>query len=180
MNYYIADLHFGHENVLRHDGRPFENAGQMNAVLIRRWNDRVSDSDHVYILGDFAWKNSLGLDVLRQLAGHKFFILGNHDKLTAEMKACFEWIKDYAVIDDGGRKVVLCHYPIAHWDGQYKGAVHLYGHIHNTKDHTAFEKYRKICAEMEIPFECYNVGCMMPYMDFAPRTLDEITRAAKL
>ena len=96
------------------------------------------------------------------------------------MKACFEWIKDYAVIDDGGRKVVLCHYPIAHWDGQYKGAVHLYGHIHNTKDHTAFEKYRKICAEMEIPFECYNVGCMMPYMDFAPRTLDEITRAAKL
>ena len=125
MNYYIADLHFGHENVLRHDGRPFENAGQMNAELIRRWNDRVSDSDHVYILGDFAWKNSLGLEVLRQLAGHKFFILGNHDKLTAEMKACFEWIKDYAVIDDGGRKVVLCHYPIAHWDGQYKGAVHL-------------------------------------------------------
>ena len=77
MNYYIADLHLGHENVLRHDGRPFENAGQMNAELIRRWNDRVSDSDHVYILGDFAWKNSLGLEVLRQLAGHKFFILGN-------------------------------------------------------------------------------------------------------
>lgn len=25
-----------------------------------------------------------------------------------------------------------------------------------------------------IPYECYNVGCMMPYMDYMPRTLEEI------
>lgn len=24
-----------------------------------------------------------------------------------------------------------------------------------------------------IPYECYNVGCMMPYMDYTPRTLEE-------
>ena len=35
-------------------------------------------------------------------------------------------------------------------------------------------KYRDICRELEIPFECCNVGCMMPYMDYTPRTLDEI------
>ena len=171
MNFYIADMHIAHENVIRHDGRPFENADVMCEELIRRWNDAVSPNDCVYILGDFAWKNAAGLQALIQLNGRKFLVLGNHDKPNEEMKAHFEWIKDYAVIDDCGTKVVLCHYPIAHWYDQYRGAVHLYGHIHNTKDHTAFEKYREICRELEIPFECYNVGCMMPYMYYTPRTL---------
>ena len=174
MNFYIADLHIGHENVIRHDGRPFKDATQMAQEIVRRWNNAVSNNDDVYILGDFAWKNPAGLEALSQLAGRKYLILGNHDKPSQEMTAYFEWIKDIAVVEDSGTEVVLCHYPIAHWRNQYRGAVHLYGHIHNTKDHTAFERYREICIELEIPFACYNVGCMMPYMDYTPRTLDEI------
>ena len=180
MNYYISDLHIGHENVLKHDGRPFNNTEEMSQELIRHWNSVVTPDDSVYILGDFAWKNIEGLAVLSQLMGKKYFILGNHDKLTNEMRAHFEWIKDIATVEDNGTQVVLCHYPVAHWRNQYRGAVHLYGHIHNTKDNTAFERYRDICRELEIPFECYNVGCMMPYMDYTPRTLEEIRKAAEV
>lgn len=179
MNYYIADLHVGHENVIKHDGRPFKDSAQMMQQIIHRWNNTVSYNDDVYILGDFAWKNPVGLEVLSQLSGRKYLILGNHDRPSQEMKMYFEWIKDIAVVEDCGTEVVLCHYPIAHWKNQYRGAVHLYGHIHNTKDHIAFERYREICSDLEIPFECYNVGCMMPYMNYTPRTLAEIRNGVK-
>lgn len=114
MNFYIADLHIGHENVIKHDGRPFKDAAQMAHEIVRRWNSAVSNNDDVYILGDFAWKNPAGLEALSQLAGRKYLILGNHDKPSQEMTAYFEWIKDADAVEDCGTEVVLCHYPIAH------------------------------------------------------------------
>lgn len=174
--FYIADLHLGHENVIKHDGRPFSDTAGMHDVLVKNWNNAVEYDDEVYILGDFAWKNAEGLEALCELKGRKFLILGNHDKLTEEMTYYFEWIKDQEVINDGGDQVVLCHYPIAHWYNQYRGAVHLYGHVHNNNDYLAFKKYADICREMNIPFECYNVGCMLEYMGYTPRTLEEIRR----
>lgn len=95
----ISDLHIGHKNVIRHDGRPFEDLEAMHTAIIENWNNAVSENDDVYILGDFAWKNSVGAKVLSQLKGRKYLILGNHDKPNDEMKACFEWIKNYAVIN---------------------------------------------------------------------------------
>lgn len=177
--FYISDMHIGHQNVLRHDNRPFSDIQHMQAVMTANWNSAVAPTDEVYILGDFAWKNAQGLEMLSQLNGRKYLILGNHDKPTEEMKACFQWVKDYAVIKDGETQVVLSHYPIAHWYNQYRGAVHLYGHVHNTKDYQAFLQYAQICKSLSIPFESYNVGCMLYYMDYTPRTLDEIRRNAK-
>lgn len=177
--FYISDMHIGHQNVLRHDNRPFSDIQHMQAVMTANWNSAVATTDEVYILGDFAWKNAQGLEMLSQLNGKKYLILGNHDKPTEEMKACFQLVKDYAVIKDGETQVVLSHYPIAHWYNQYRGAVHLYGHVHNTKDYQAFLQYAQICKSLSIPFESYNVGCMLSYMDYTPRTLDEIRRNAK-
>lgn len=179
MKFYISDLHIGHTNVIKHDRRPFANTDEMLSRIVKNWNSAVGPDDEVYILGDFCWKNPDGLEAIKQLRGRKFLILGNHDKPTQELRTYFEWIKDHCVIKDGETKVVLSHYPIAHWYDQYRGAVHLYGHIHNTKDHTAFEKYREICKQMGIPFEGYNVGCMMTYMNYTPRTLREIIEGGR-
>ena len=52
MIFYIADLHFGHKNILGYDKRPFDNTEQMDEEIIRRWNERVCDDDTVYVLGD--------------------------------------------------------------------------------------------------------------------------------
>ena len=82
MKFYISDLHLGHENVLLHDNRPFQNIEEMHHQMITRWNKVVSQTDEVYILGDFAWKNAIGDEVLSQLCGRKFLVLGNHDKPT--------------------------------------------------------------------------------------------------
>lgn len=54
--YFTSDLHFGHENVIRFDDRPFASVEEMDAELIRRWNAKVDRGDLVYVLGDMIWK----------------------------------------------------------------------------------------------------------------------------
>lgn len=49
-NYYIADLHLNHENVIRFDNRPFENVADMNVRLLENWNNRVTEEDGLYVL----------------------------------------------------------------------------------------------------------------------------------
>lgn len=57
MNLYISDLHFGHKNVIQFDHRPFSDVEEMDRMLIQAWNTRVYEDDHVYILGDFCYRN---------------------------------------------------------------------------------------------------------------------------
>lgn len=177
MKYYISDYHIGHLNALKFDSRPFETLDEMNETIIRNWNNTVGGDDEVYILGDYAWKNGAGVEVLKQLKGQKYLILGNHDRVNAELKKEFEWIKEMETIKDGDKYVVLCHYPIAHWRSADYGYIHLYGHIHQGRDLRPFEEYVSKMRERNIPYECYNVGCMLPYMNYTPRTLEEIRGA---
>ena len=44
-NFYISDLHIGHENILRFDNRPFADVNEMNNKLIENWNARVHSND---------------------------------------------------------------------------------------------------------------------------------------
>ena len=49
-NFYISDLHIGHENILRFDNRPFADVNEMNNKLIENWNARVRSDDTVYMV----------------------------------------------------------------------------------------------------------------------------------
>lgn len=179
MKRYISDLHIGHGNVLKFDQRPFFALDEMHEKIIKNWNSVVDKNDDVYILGDFAWKNDIGLEILKQLKGNKFLILGNHDRLNADLEKQFVWVKEMETIKDGENHVVLCHYPIAHWRNADYGYIHLYGHIHTGRDSRPFEEYKAEMRKRDIPYRCYNVGCMMPYMNYTPRTLGEIIGGCK-
>ncbi len=41
MNYYTADLYFGHKGVIDLDHRPFETVEVMDEAMISLWNQRV-------------------------------------------------------------------------------------------------------------------------------------------
>lgn len=59
MKYFIADMHFGHEDIISFSNRPFKNVLEMNNELIKLWNETVQSSeDEVYILGDFMFNGS--------------------------------------------------------------------------------------------------------------------------
>ena len=69
------------------------------------------------------------------------------------------------LIEDGGRLVFLCHYPMASWQMMERGSILVYGHIHkNTKD----DVYEYISKKKN----AYNAGCMIN--GYEPATLDEL------
>ena len=58
MIFFTADTHFGHNNVIRFCNRPFSSAAEMDEVMIRNWNARVTGGDTVYILGDMFFRST--------------------------------------------------------------------------------------------------------------------------
>ena len=88
-----------------------------------------------------------------------------------------ESIEQYAEVNDENRLVILSHYPILFYKNQHYGAVMLYGHVHNTREWVLVEKWKKEQWAMGIPSRLINVGCMMEYMRYTPRTLTELLDA---
>lgn len=133
--YFTSDLHFYHENIIRHTNRPFRSTEEMNMALIHNWNQRVSYQDEVYILGDFTMKGpELAAEALSQLKGIKHLIRGNHDRFldnAAFDRSLFASVRDYAEIKACNTKFILFHYPIVEWNGFFKGTISLHGHQHN-------------------------------------------------
>ena len=175
MNYYISDLHFSHKNVLHFDNRPFADTEVMESVMIQNWNQRVTAEDTVYVLGDAFWRNEeQSLKIMSQLNGHKRLVKGNHDRVHGKLRACWESVDDYLEVNDGEHLVILSHYPIPFYKNQHYGAVMLYGHVHNSKEWEIVEKWQEELWSEGIPSKLINVDCMMPYMDYTPRTLSEL------
>lgn len=181
MKYYISDLHFGHKNVINFDKRPFETVEEMEHVIITNWNKKVKNSDIVYILGDFCFKSPTEwIRLLSILNGEKHLIIGNHDenRLNNEIIRMFKTVQFYKEVKDCGRKVILSHYPILFYKQAYSSNTYmLFGHVHNKTEEVKFvDKYIKDLQEnCSLNYaKLYNVGCMMPYMNYTPMSLDEI------
>lgn len=178
--FYISDWHYGHSNVLAFDNRPFKTIEEMNQALVDRWNAVVGAGDIVYVLGDMFWCNmQTAIPVLDSLHGQKILIKGNHDRCKdARFQKKFAKVTEYLEVDDCDRKVVLCHYPIPCFKNHFYGWYHLYGHVHNSFEWNMTEHDKYLMQELYgRPCQMFNVGAMMPWMDYTPRTLDEIIAA---
>ncbi len=193
MRYYIADLHFFHAAMNeRMDHRGFGSVEEMNEYMIMKWNKKVQRNDEVFIIGDLSWGNAEETSaLLRRLKGKLYLIQGNHDNFLSKRKmdlSLFQWVKPYEEVSDNRRKVVLCHYPIICYNGQYRlekdgnpKTYMLYGHVHDSKDQKLIEQFREIIRstvvvnaqgqEQHIP--CNLINCFCMYSDYEPLSLDE-------
>ena len=94
-------------------------------------------------------------------------IVGNHDEELLEderSRRCFDGIHSYMEIKEDGKKIVLCHYPMAEWNGKTRGSWHIFAHIHAQRNE-AYEVMRNMPHAL-------NAGCMLN--DFAPATFAEL------
>lgn len=193
MRYYIADTHFFHKALnTKMDCRGFADVEEMNEYMIQQWNSKVRKNDEVVILGDFSWGNAQEtMSVLERLNGKLYLITGNHDRFVKDKHmdlSRFIWIKEYIELHDNKRKVVLCHYPIVCYNGQYRknsegnpSTYMLHGHIHNTQDQQLLDHYQEYVKTQNhvsvdgsiesIPMQMINCFCM--YSDYKPMSLDE-------
>lgn len=193
MRYYIADPHFFHAALnTRMDRRGFESVEAMNQYMLDRWNEKVRKNDEVVILGDLSWGKAEETNaLLEQLNGRLYLIQGNHDRFLKNKDynaGRFVWVRPYEELQDNKRKVVLCHYPIMCYNGQYRvdemgnpKVYMLYGHVHDTQDQRLLEQFQEITrkslsvnpngTERVIP--CHMINCFCMYSDYTPLTLDE-------
>lgn len=190
MDYFISDPHFFHENVIRFDRRPFTSVEEMNAKMQDWWNNTVSTKDRVYILGDFIWlppSDPEYIKFTKSLNGRKVLIKGNHDnveKFSSELKNCFEDIQNRKEIKLNKKRIIMDHYPLMMYRHDTDSNVfHFHGHTHITGEQDWVEKWTRALIfnrGMGTPTgQIINVGCMMPYMNYIPRTFEEIIEAGK-
>lgn len=179
--FFTSDLHFGHENVLKFDNRPFASVDEMDEELIRRWNNKVEKGDLVYVLGDFIWKaaNNEAVNIIKRLNGQIILIKGNHDRFikNAGAKKMLAGLKDYddicvALSDGTVRRCILSHYFMPFYNGHRNNAIHLHGHSHNTEEHYLELGIIQAIRNNGYEPQIYNVGCML--WNYEPVTLDEI------
>lgn len=192
MRYYISDQHFFHESMnVRMDKRGFASVEEMNAYMIKQWNARVNRNDEVVILGDLSvGKADETMEILSKLKGRKYLVIGNHDKFLSDKmfdRSLFIKIAPYLELNDNNRKVVLSHYPVFCYNGQYRlddegnGRVYmLHGHVHDTYDQALIDRFVKETrstvrnirnAPLNIP--CNMINCFCKWSDYVPLTLDE-------
>lgn len=165
-HWYTADPHFGHDNIIRFCNRPFRSVGEMDAAIVSNFASRMQADDDLWVVGDFGFGRLAGKDgylesLFHSIPGRKHLIVGNHD--DDRVKALpWETVEDIAVIKDGDQRLTLCHYPMITWEGARKGAIQLFGHVH--------ERWRGTRNSV-------NVG--VDVWDFLPIHLGDILKRAK-
>ncbi len=166
-----SDPHFFHHNICKFtnfDGsklRPWDDANQMTEEMIQWYNETVSDSDRVYILGDVAFTKGRFRAAVEQLKGRKVLVPGNHEpiksaKLFADL---FDDVRGYVV----KKGFIMSHIPI-HPDCMSRWQVNIHGHLHNNRiNYIDTSPYKKT------PDPKYYNACV-ERTNFRPKLLDEI------
>lgn len=147
MLFFSSDLHFGNDEALLVDDRPFKNAKQYEKKIIKLWNKQIQKEDKIWIIGDFAdyhpeqqcfWERALSL--VKKIKAKVNLVIGNNEERL--IKYCFnnsfEDFKDYClnlgfnkveknyIVNISEQPFFLTHKPKHH----HKDMLSLFGHSH--------------------------------------------------
>ncbi len=157
--FFIADTHFGDENILLYENRPYKSVDDMDFDLIEKWNSVVADEDDVYIIGDFG---AVGYEceILNKLNGKKFLIKGNHDIQTNDdyREYGFAEVYDHPIIIDGFW--ILSHEPL--YVSENLPYANIFGHVHASPIVRAYSSHH-FCVSVE-------------RINYSPISLDDIIK----
>ena len=164
MNFFTADWHFFHKQIIEYCNRPFKNEKHMRNKLINNFNETVRKEDTTFVLGDAAmlggsqWESLKG--VIRKLNGTKHLIYGNHDEFRWQryIDVGFTTVHSALWLTEDGLDIVMAHDPSVYCAIK-PGSILLCGHIHTL--------FKSIPKQLVV-----NVGVDM--WDFKPVTIKQI------
>lgn len=169
MIFFTSDLHLGHTNIIKSCSRPFESVEEMDACLISNWNERVTNNDTVYVLGDLMFRNKIPPEeYLLKLKGKKHLIRGNHDRdwmKKVDVSKYFVSNENLSYITDGKHRITICHYPMMSWPHINTNGYMIFGHIHTNTN----SEYWSLIQKSELML---NAG--VDINGFKPVTFDEL------
>ena len=135
MNFWTADWHFFHKNIIKYCDRPFKQEKHMRNAFINNFNETVGKGDTTFVLGDVAmlggsqWERLRG--VIQKLNGTKHLIYGNHDEFRWQryVDVGFTTVHSALWLKEDGLNLVMAH-DSAIFCTLDPGVVFLHGHIH--------------------------------------------------
>ena len=143
---FTSDTHFGHDRDFIYEPRGFKSWIENGEEIVRRWNEKVSDGDTVYHLGDVMLgkdNEEQALEWISKLKGDIKLVIGNHDS-DSRVKTFIERCKNVEVlgyahmIKESGWTFYLSHYPTLTINGadsnSFKKTMvnNLFGHTHQS------------------------------------------------
>jgi len=145
--YMLADLHIGHDNILKLDNRQFNSIQEMNEYILKELQEKLTENDIVFDLGDTFWAMNCKdcINFMNQLPTKSIYkILGNHDKVPLYFGQQGLLRNSYILVSDmleikikyEGKiyMLELSHYPMLEWWQQYRGSFMIHGHTHGHMD----------------------------------------------
>lgn len=132
MDFFTADTHLGHANIIKYCDRPFQTVEQMDDTIINNINEVVKANDRLYHVGDFSYRGGAkAIPAYRRRINCKnvFIVPGNHDR-ESQLKGHFIVLPQCYMYENDGFRIVLCHYAMRVWEHSHHGAGMLYGHSH--------------------------------------------------
>lgn len=161
-----GDTHFFDENIKKMEPARhcFKTVEQMNNVIIKAWNDKVTDSDECLVLGDFiSSTNEEEIKyILNALHGKITLVAGNHDIVNLDILKKFPekiTVSKYPIIIDD---FWLCsHEPM--YVSEAMPYANVFAHVHSNPMYKTVSQ-RSFCVSCE-------------RFDFHPINWDEIKKA---
>lgn len=145
--FFISDLHYGHENILKFCDRVCGSDIEVhNKWLMDTLESDTKPGDIIFDLGDMFWKQDTStiISFLEKFKDRIWYkILGNHDSYelfveNSKINGYFEGVFDSLELDikykNTNYQVVLSHFPFISWSKKQYGALHLFGHCHGNID----------------------------------------------
>lgn len=168
--YFTSDQHFGHKNIIKYCNRPFSSVGEMDAVMIERWNWVVGPKDTVYHLGDFCLGNQeMVFSYFKRLNGQIYVVPGGHDRRWIRPNLCYtspncvvRVFPPLHTITLDKQVIVLCHYAMRVWGRSHYGSWQLHGHSHGGLP--------DVGKQLDVGVDCWN---------FYPVSLEEVREIMK-
>ena len=86
-------------------------------------------------------------------------------------------------INDNNRRVILSHYPMMFYNGQFKNNTFmLYGHVHDSFDEVLINDFIKLASSKKRPAKGFDsetitpfnmINCFCMFSNYTPLSLDE-------
>ena len=147
MFYFTSDLHFGSEDTIKFDKRPFKNAKVFQNHIIKMWNRMLNEEDTLYIIGDFVDyheetkdKCMKMLSLVKKIKPKVKLILGNNEEriINNLFDGNFEEFRKYCVslgFEDVGKEeeihINMIPFNLVHKPKHHKDTMlNLFGHSH--------------------------------------------------
>ncbi len=144
--FFTSDLHFGSEEIIEREARPFKNIREFEDVFVSNVNSVATQEDTLFVVGDWInYNNEYQSDpsvfeISRRILPSIVIVLGNGEKRLMEkhyhgdfkemrsslIQYGIEDVVDSMYIEFGGEHFFLTHHPKDHVDE----CINLFGHTH--------------------------------------------------